>query len=94
MMLIIFEHHGAPVPIHTNCSAPPANVQTGHENGSMCVFAAASKYVRHEATDRITAARKSPSIPLEELSITSPSVSDDRQPTRQEQGAQLAKVHF
>ena len=76
MMLIIFEHHGAPVPIH------------------MCVFAAASKYVRHEAIDRITAARKSPSIPLEELSITSPSVSDDRQPTRQEQGAQLAKVHF
>lgn len=22
MMLIIFEHHGAPVPIHTNCSRP------------------------------------------------------------------------
>ena len=76
-------------------AAPPANVQTSHENGSMYVFEAASKYVRHEAIDRITAARKSPSIPLEELSITSLNVSDDRQPTRQERGAQqLAKVHF
>ena len=75
-------------------AAPPANVQTSRENGSMCVFCGSKQIRTAEAIDRITAARKSPSIPLEELPITSLSDSDDRQPTRQEQGAQLAKVHF
>ncbi len=93
MMLIIFVHHGAPFQFIRTAATSPANVQISDEYSSVRVFAAASKpcKTRHYAAKYIAVARKSPSTPSKKPPITSLSVGNDRQPARQERGAQLAK---
>ena len=96
MMLIIFEHHGAPVPIHTNCSHP-ASQRANKRRIQLRARLRSSEQALQDMALRRRVHRRCTKKPLalsEEPPITSLSVGNDRQPTRQERGAQLAKAYF